>query len=367
MSQLSSDAMFDVAVVGGGPAGAATAIALRRASLKVALIEGSSYQDVRAGEHLIAAAKPLLEQLGIGSDLWQQSLCAACPLVQSAWGDAKLQGRDAIFNAYGEDMLLTRPDFDRYLAAAARSQGVALWQTTRPQSMAEADGGFDLALNHKGTTISLRSRLLVDATGRRAAVGRRLGARSLAWDRLIGIIGYGQARRAAEPARHEVLVEAAPDGWWYSSRLRDGRLVTTYMTDADRLTGPPGAYLLQRLRQTEHTRQRVAVFGPLGEFHVRPASSRRLDRIAGQGWLAVGDAAMSWDPLSSSGIYNGIDAGINAADAIRRHLAGDRKALPRYAQQVEESFADYLRTRVKYYRLEKRWPDAAFWQLRHAG
>lgn len=46
---------------------------------------------------------------------------------------------------------------------------------------------------------------------------------------------------------------------------------------------------------------------------VRPAESSRLDRAAGEDWLAVGDAASAWDPLSSQGVYRALVTGLEAS------------------------------------------------------
>src|SRR5262245_28653187 len=62
--QLSS---YDVAIVGGGPGGAATALALRAyaPSLSVVLLEASGYDTLRVGEALPPLARRLLEHLGV--------------------------------------------------------------------------------------------------------------------------------------------------------------------------------------------------------------------------------------------------------------------------------------------------------------
>ncbi|MCW2811307.1 MAG: hypothetical protein JWP61_1765, partial [Friedmanniella sp.] len=85
----------------------------------------------------------------------------------------------------------------------------------------------------------------------------------------------------------------------------------------------------------------------------------------GPGWLAVGDAAITFDPLASYGIGTALGAGVYAAAAVAGHLAGRPDALPRYAAVVDGLFAPYLVLRHERYTAERRWPDAPFWRRRH--
>jgi len=97
---------------------------------------------------------------------------------------------------------------------------------------------------------------------------------------------------------------------------------------------------------------------------VASACSQRLDPIAGDGWIAVGDAASAFDPLSSMGIMKALRSAVDAAAAILRHLAGERDAFAGYAQTIAADYTRYLDTRTRYYAMEQRWPDAPFWQRR---
>ncbi len=100
---------------------------------------------------------------------------------------------------------------------------------------------------------------------------------------------------------------------------------------------------------------------------MRAAQSRRLDPAAGDGWLAVGDAASAFDPLSSSGITKALRSGIFASYAIGDLLErGDGSGLERYRRYVQDEFEGYTRVRARYYAEERRWPESDFWRRRAA-
>ena len=231
----------------------------------------------------------------------------------------------------------------------------------------------------------------MDASGRAALVAERQGAARIADDRLVACTVCFRDRPAAPapsatpssaadsaPAAAQAatygdptpLVEAGELGWWFSAPLPDGRHVVTFFTDAD-LARP------LRLRDTAAwsallaygaplTYRRLADAIPDGPGQLRPADSVILDRLTGADWLAVGDAASTFDPLSSHGIVKALrHAGI-AAYAIADHRRGAPLALAKYAALLRREFAEFLDAKRGFYREETRWPDSPFWRRRHA-
>jgi flavin-dependent dehydrogenase len=81
--------------------------------------------------------------------------------------------------------------------------------------------------------------------------------------------------------------------------------------------------------------------------------------VVKDGWVAVGDAASAYDPLSSLGICKALESGLRAGKAIAEGR------LDEYEAWVRSSFEDYLRTREAYYAMEQRWPASPFWRARH--
>jgi flavin-dependent dehydrogenase len=93
-----------------------------------------------------------------------------------------------------------------------------------------------------------------------------------------------------------------------------------------------------------------------------------LLRTYGPDWkvIFVGDAAMTFDPLSSQGICRSLESGLLGARAIAAALDGDDSALLDWSFQNRQRFASHVQTRQAYYGLERRWPDSEFWRRRHA-
>ena len=126
-----------------------------------------------------------------------------------------------------------------------------------------------------------------------------------------------------------------------------------------------GAWWLDQLGRTVQLVRRLRDAGPPQRLKVRSARSQRIDPACGTGWIAIGDAAMAFDPLASQGIAKALHHGKRAAGHIAAYLGGDTSSLQRLALELEREYGAYRATRAEYYRLEKRWPGSAFWSRRH--
>jgi flavin-dependent dehydrogenase len=257
------------------------------------------------------------------------------------------------------------------LLRQASAAGVSFLEDTRiVEERIGRDGRWRLLLNGPLGRERAASPIVVDASGRAASFARRHGAQRKRIDRLIASSAGLESSASAPPCEGVTLVEAAENGWWYSTPQPDGRLAVTYFTDPDtesaRMARTADGWW-NLMSQTEPTRERIERHHArlIGVPRVVAAGSSLLDRITGDGWLAVGDAAATHDPLSSHGIGAALDGGQRAAAAILAHLAGDAHAFRRYAIQIVESYAQYLWMWRAYYAEERRWPDAPFWRRRH--
>ena len=165
------------------------------------------------------------------------------------------------------------------------------------------------------------------------------------------------------------MVEAEPDGWWYTALLPTGERVVALLTDSDLIDGPSALScggFLSRLNGSRQVRTLLSAHGYSihGEPRGVDAGSARLDRFEGRGWLAVGDAALSLDPLSSQGILTALYTGLRGAQALDGVLSGDGGLLRAYAARLEAVYAAYRRNLAAHYAAEGRWPDRPFWRRR---
>jgi flavin-dependent dehydrogenase len=354
----------DVAIVGGGPAGAAAALTLARAGVSVVLLDAGTRHSL-VGETLPPAIRPVLDRLGLRATVEAEGYLPSVG-SWSAWGGAEPWGHDFMFSRFGHGWHLDRRRFDALLREAARSAGAHFAGGASVVASAPiAGGGFRLHLADGG---EIAARIVLDASGRSASFARQRGVKRRALDRMVALAGHVVRRADAEPEPAATLVEATPEGWWYSAPLPQDRLVAVFMTDADltRAAGASAESWLERLAAAEHTGARALRYGAglAGPPVIVPAASGRLERFGETDWLAIGDAAATQDPLSSEGILVAMESGHEAAAAAALVLRGERDALAAQAARRETRWLGYLDQRAHYYGMERRWPDAPFWQRR---
>lgn len=356
----------DVAVVGGGPAGAVAARMLAQLGVTVALLEAGQRHPL-VGETLPPAVRPVLDRLGLRATVEAEGYLPSVG-SWSAWGDEEPWGRDFIFSCFGHGWHLDRRRFDALLREAARAAGAQLVMgASVTTSTPLVGGGFSLCLADGG---EITARIVLDASGRAASFARQRGVKRQTLDRMVALVGHIVRRADAEAEPAASLVEATAEGWWYSAPLPQDRLVAVFMTDSDiaRETGASTEGWLERLAAAPHTGARALRYGTglAGPPVIVPAASSRLERFGDVDWLAIGDAAATRDPLSSEGILIAMESGLDAAEAAARALRGVRDALTAAAERREAGWREYLAQHDHYYDMEQRWPDARFWQRRRS-
>jgi len=349
---------WEALIAGGGPAGAVAAWVLARAGGRILLVDDVRPARRKIGESLPGAARPLLRDLGLLS-LVDQGPHWPCYGNVSAWGADGLAVTDFIRDPHGFGWRLDRARFDADLRAAARQAGAA-FRAARVDKAAPTDDGWRVILSDG----EARAKWLIDATGRSARVARHLGARRQRDDRLVALCAWAAPRSGDADSR--TLVESTPDGWWYTARLPDRtRVVALHVDagDAAAIRGVPGAWEA-RLARTTHVRAALEGARLLAAPRGEEACGARLDTFAGAGWVAAGDTALSFDPLSSQGIFTALYTGMKAGHAVLATLSGEPRAVEAYAARLESIRSAYLRQHRFFYRMERRWPDEPFWRSR---
>lgn len=346
--------MNDVAVIGGGIAGAVAALRLAQRGAAPLWITPPTLRGFKPGEHLGAAAIPMLRDLGSDA-LLRAEVHRHAHGTYSAWGSDLLSERNSIVQLEGAPIVLDRAAFEAALtqqavaAGAHQTEGVVRNITIR-------DKIWDLNLGND----TLRAPFVIDATGRKAVIAARFTTRFQA-DRLMCQYAIYDCPKGTQP-RPVTLIEAARNGWWYLSVLADNRAVVNFYTDAD-APGIDTASLDQIVQSTGAISAFLSDHGyAIASQPKRIATnSTWLAPAIGPGWVAIGDAAAAFDPLSSHGMTTAIWTAIQAADAF---VARDRDAMQTYAQAVANGVQDYLAARTRVYTQEQRWPDAPFWKKR---
>jgi flavin-dependent dehydrogenase len=324
----------------------------------------------RIGEAIPPAGRLVLHRLRLWDDFLAQGHLPSAGSCAS-WGGPDLGYNDALLDGHGKGWHLDRAAFDMMLSAAVCRRGGALIRGLRLRDVERGrDGDYVLTCEgDDGGVARVVAGFLVDATGIAAGAARRLGVARNQID-CLAVISAVFDLQQADCVPTQALLEACEHGWWYVAKLPKNRLIAALAIEpAQRRRFAGRKAWMAALRRTRHAagwleRGRAALAGS-SNLATALAPSAILSRVVGERWLAVGDAASAFDPISAQGIVKALCDGEAAADAIATSLAGaGEPALLAYQDGIFARFRDYLRLRRHLYGLERRWPQAPFWRNR---
>jgi flavin-dependent dehydrogenase len=342
---------YDVAIVGAGPGGSASAILLARAGWRVALIDRSTFpRDKPCAEYLSPAAEPLLTELGVMERLKTTHPARLRGFRIFAPNGAMIQGdfaatRDAAGQSLFETGLaIPRLRLDAALVEAAGTAGAELQMRWRLAQLARADGVW--RLTPVGDGEPLMARLLLAADGVHSTVARRLGLHETSRMRKValvahmrGINGMGEYGEMHVAGRR--YVGLAPQEPPEVGDLCNVAMVVDEGRDGRALAGRPERFLLDALRTFPKLRGRLDQATVTRRTLTISRMCVRARRLSDEGLLLVGDAAGYFDPFTGEGIYRALHGAQLASEVALKALAEDdlsAASLARYDRLYRATF-----------------------------
>ncbi|WP_299435000.1 tryptophan 7-halogenase [uncultured Aquimarina sp.] len=370
---------YDVVIIGAGVAGCATAIALKNEvpHLKIAIIERTprmSTEDstlYRIGETLPPQASQQLQRLGIWKSFLNCNFITAYG-TSAAWGSSELYHNEYMYSPYGYGWHLDRIVFDQFMIKEAQIREVDFHFETSIISSEKKSKHWFLQTNAKKHQIAITSNFVIDATGKKAAFSSLQNSNKIREDQMVGIYRFYNTKDLHNDTTgigNGTCVETDHNGWWYSATLPNETVVIGYMTDADianQLQLRQKKAFNNLLYNTKYTNNRVKDAIYLSQPKVVAAHTQYLSSATGNSWLAVGDAASSYDPISSLGIFKSLAMSQFAAYATLDDLKGDQSGLQKYQQIVARDYLGYQKKRQEYYAQEDRYTSSLFWKRRQS-
>ncbi len=365
---------FEVAVIGGGIAGAAAVISLAQEGLSVAWIRPKWKGEAhKVGESLAPAANPILERLGL-SHLMENISHRRANSTFSAWGQSALVERNSAVHLEGAGSIINRIKFEQDLFDIA-NEACSLVVEDALQEFVELGREWQIRTSNGTKVIAC---FVIDATGRAQVIGKALAqeksTQRIMGDHLVAAYAFLRQKEGSDViATPATIIESVEDGWWYASLLPSNELTLNFYSDPDIM--PKGISInLDKWKNLIQQTNQISYWIEDAEFIVDTppqldsAATRWLSPAAGvsgvAGWAAIGDAAVSFDPLSAHGMTTALWAAARSPDLVKAYLNGNNQILRDYADSVEKGRKEYLKQRNDIYRQEQRFADKEFWHRR---
>jgi flavin-dependent dehydrogenase len=319
---------YDAVIVGGRVAGAATALLLSRAGLRVAVVERSRVGSDTVSTHALMRAGVLqLSRWGVLPDL----VAAGTPAVRRiafhyADGDS---AQVSLRPSPGVDALYAprRHLLDRVLIDAAAASGAHVLHETPVVGLLRDDDGRVLGVRTLGADareVPIRAPLTVGADGVGSFVARSVEAPFVSRGRAASAVLY----RYVEEVPSEGYVWAYGDG--AAAGLiptNDGETCVFVATTPSRMRalrrdGAEGAF--ERLLDAVPApmSDTVRAGGAVGRLHGWRGTPGQVRRSVGPGWALVGDAGYFKDPITTHGLTDALRDAELLSDAVVADLGG---------------------------------------------
>ncbi len=334
----------DIAVIGAGPAGAATAIAAARAGARVRVFEKAQFgRDKACGDGLTPRAVAALRDLGIeltgAHRIRGLRMIANRRVRELDWPTTERFGN--------EGAVWPRRRLDAALCEAASRAGAQLCFNTTALPVID-DSGRAVGVTAQSDTASetIDADLVVLAAGAPGEAARQLGAvRDTDEPFGLAIRTYAASDRHDDDMLEACLTltdsnQRAVAGYGWLFPAGDG----TVNIGVGALSTMRGFRQLNLNTLCDIYRNQVARAWGLGDYLERPKAWRlpmSTIKRHGAGWVAVGDAAGLINPMNGEGIDYGLESGALAAELF---VADPTSAPQRYDRAIAERFDAYLRT-----------------------
>ena len=344
---MANEAMADVVVIGGGPAGSTVSTLLAQQGVRVTLFERERFPRFHIGESLIPETYWVLHRLKMLPKM-QRSQFVKKHSVQFVNASGKLSAPfyfwDNKPHECSQTWQVVRSEFDQLMLDNAREHGVDVHEGVRVVDVM-FEGGPSTALRAGravGVTIQedggkrrdVRARVIVDASGQAGLIQNRLRLRI--WDPVLnkGAIWTYWQGAYRDTGRDEgatmVLQTASRNGWFWYIPLHNNIVSVGVVAPFDYLfknrDGHERTYT-EEVDRCHAVKDRISTGTRVTGYFATKDYSYRATDVAGDGWVMIGDAWGFLDPLYSSGVLLALRSGEMAADAIVEGLGkGDLSA-----------------------------------------
>jgi len=336
-----SEAVSDVLIIGGGPAGTTAATLLRERGWRVVLLEKEHHPRFHVGESLLPMNLPILERLGV----LEQVRDIGVIKYGAEFGSAEqeqyqtIQFVNALDKNHPYAFQVRRAEFDDLLFKNSIAKGVIAREGVQVNGVDFRSGQNTLvhSVDENDQQQTWETRYVIDASGRDTFLARKFNSKQKnPRHQSAALFGHftDVTRRSGKDAGN-IGIYWFEHGWFWMIPLRDNIMSVGCVCWPEYLKTrctTPAAFLWQTIALCPPVQERMRHAQLVNEVRATGNYSYRADHMVGDGYLLVGDAYAFVDPVFSTGVYFAMNGAVLAAEAVDAHLGESAQAKTLFTQ-----------------------------------
>jgi flavin-dependent dehydrogenase len=345
--------LYDVAIIGGGPAGSTAATLLAKAGRRVVVFERDKFPRFHIGESLLPFSMGTFDRLGVREKLDAAFMPKYGGEITAACGTkgAKFYFKDGFRSQRDSAYQVTRSEFDKLLLDHSRENGAEVREETEVTKLEFADDRVKIAIEAAdGKKSTIDARYLLDCSGRQTILGTMFNLKQT-YDHLQKFSVFAHYEGVDRyPGLDGTLIRMVRglDRWFWTIPLTETRTSVGVVMDTAAFRKAklsPEVALEQLIAEQPLMVERMKNAARVTPVYSASDFSYRNTRLDGDRWLLAGDAAGFIDPVFSSGVFLAIMSAERAADTVEEVLRDESKqhrAFRKYSHDVNRIMDIYL-------------------------
>lgn len=352
--------IYDVAIIGGGPAGSTAATFLALKGRKVVVLEKEKFPRFHIGESLLPYSMGAFERLGVRQKLdakflpkYGAEICTTC-----GEGVVKFNFKDAYRARHERAYQVTRSEFDKLLLDHSAETGATVLEETAVEHLNFGENEVGIAIRTAGARQEIAARYVIDCSGRNTVIGNFFNLKK-PYPNLKKFSVFAHYENVARDEGHEGtysrLVRGS-DRWFWMIPLSPTKMSIGVVMDAadfKALKKRPEEALDSMLREQPEIWSRMTRATRVSAVYSEGDYSYRNRSLAGDRWLLAGDAAGFIDPIFSTGVFVAMESAehaANAVDAVLKNPGCRAAVFKKYAREMNRVMDLYLRFVSNWYK-----------------